>query len=188
MISASGSSQSNWDSQSTWTVAHTASLSMGFSRQKDWDGLLFPSPGDLPDPGIKPESPALAGRFFTTEPHQGVVLILLIATSYFSNCYASLYSYQWYMRILWSPNFCKKLILSNFLVFAYLIRENGIILCFISHFPEYRWCWTSFCLFIAHSDFFCVITCDDFSVFIFLICGSSLYILHRSPLGDGRRI
>ena len=41
---------------------------MGFSRQKDWDGLLFPSPGDLPDPGIKPESPALAGRFFTTEP------------------------------------------------------------------------------------------------------------------------
>ena len=44
-----------------------ASLSMGFSQQKDWCGLLFPSPGDLPDPGIKPESPALAGRFFTAE-------------------------------------------------------------------------------------------------------------------------
>ena len=43
----------------------------GFSRQEYWSGLLFPAPGDLPDPGIKPMSlvsPALAGRFFTTEP------------------------------------------------------------------------------------------------------------------------
>ena len=51
-----------------WTVAHQARLSMGFSRQEYWNGLLFPSPGDLPDPGIKPASHALAGRFFTTEP------------------------------------------------------------------------------------------------------------------------
>ena len=54
-----------------WTVACQAPLSMGFYRQEYWSGLLFPSPGDLPDPGIKPEfpvSPALAGRFFTTEP------------------------------------------------------------------------------------------------------------------------
>ena len=42
-----------------WTVAHQAPLSMGFSRQEYWGGLLFPSPGDLPDPGIKPASPAL---------------------------------------------------------------------------------------------------------------------------------
>ena len=51
---------------------HQASLSMGFSRQEYWSGLLFPSPGDLPDPGIKPASlafPALAGTVFTTEPH-----------------------------------------------------------------------------------------------------------------------
>ena len=41
---------------------------MGFSRQEYWSGLPFPSPGDLPDPGIELESPALAGRFFTTEP------------------------------------------------------------------------------------------------------------------------
>ena len=40
----------------------------GFSRQEYWSGLPFPSPGDLPDPGIKPRSSALAGRFFTTEP------------------------------------------------------------------------------------------------------------------------
>ena len=49
-----------------WTVACQASLSMGFPRQNYWSGLSFPSPGYLPNPGI--ESPALAGRFFTTEP------------------------------------------------------------------------------------------------------------------------
>ena len=44
---------------------------MGLSQQEYWNGLPFPPPGDLPDPGIKPESPeatALAGGFFTTEP------------------------------------------------------------------------------------------------------------------------
>ena len=52
-----------------WTVARWAPLSMGFSRQQSWSGYLFPTPGDLPDPGIKPgslTSPALAGRFFIT--------------------------------------------------------------------------------------------------------------------------
>ena len=48
--------------------ARQALLSMGFPRQEYQSGLPFPSPGDLPDPGIKPESTALAGRFFTTEP------------------------------------------------------------------------------------------------------------------------
>ena len=50
------------------TVALQAPVSMGFSRQEYWSGLPFPSPGDLPDPGIKPVSPALSGRFFTAEP------------------------------------------------------------------------------------------------------------------------
>ena len=50
------------------TVARQAPLSMGFPRQAHWSGLPFPSPGDLPDPGIKRTSPASAGRFFTTEP------------------------------------------------------------------------------------------------------------------------
>ena len=40
---------------------------MEFSKQEYWSGLPFPSPGDLPDPGIEPRSPALAGRFFTTD-------------------------------------------------------------------------------------------------------------------------
>ena len=51
-----------------WTVAYQASLSMGFSRQEYWSGLPFPSPGDLPDPGIKPESPALEADALTSEP------------------------------------------------------------------------------------------------------------------------
>ena len=51
-----------------WSIAHKSPLSVGFSRQEYWNGLLFSPPGDLPNPGIKPASPALAGRFFTTEP------------------------------------------------------------------------------------------------------------------------
>ena len=54
-----------------WTVAYQAPLSTRFPRQEYWSGLSFPFPGDLPDPGVKImslESPALAGRFFTTEP------------------------------------------------------------------------------------------------------------------------
>ena len=47
-----------------WTVAYQASLSMGFPRQEFWSGLPLPSPGDLPEPGIKPVSPAFTGRFF----------------------------------------------------------------------------------------------------------------------------
>ena len=42
-----------------WTVAHQATPSMGFSRQEYWSGMPFPSPGDLPDPGIDPGSPSL---------------------------------------------------------------------------------------------------------------------------------
>ena len=51
-----------------WTVAHQAPLYMRFSRQEDWSGLPFLSPGDLPDPGTEPGSLALGSRFFTTEP------------------------------------------------------------------------------------------------------------------------
>ena len=49
---------------------------MGFSRQEYWSGLSFPSPGDLPYPGIEPMSPTLAGRFFTTEPPEKPLGIL----------------------------------------------------------------------------------------------------------------
>ena len=51
-----------------WTVAHEDPLSVKLSRQQHWSGEPFPSPGDLPDPGMEPVSPALTGGFFTTEP------------------------------------------------------------------------------------------------------------------------
>ena len=53
-----------------WAVARQAPLSMVFPKQEDWNGLSFPPPGGLPDPGtepVSPASPALASRFFTTE-------------------------------------------------------------------------------------------------------------------------
>ena len=51
-----------------WTVAHQAPPSMGFSRQEYWSGLPFPSPGDRPNPGIEPGSPALQADTLTSEP------------------------------------------------------------------------------------------------------------------------
>ena len=59
-----------------WTVAHQAPLSIGFPRLEHCSGLPLPTPGDLPDLGIKPVSPTLAGRFLTAElpgkPPQGI--------------------------------------------------------------------------------------------------------------------
>ena len=60
-----------WLLATSWTIAHQVPLSVAFPRQEYWRRLLFPPPGDLPDSGIKPESPAspvLRGIFFTTEP------------------------------------------------------------------------------------------------------------------------
>jgi len=51
-----------------WTVAYQVPLSMGFSRQEYWNGLPFPSPGDLPDPGIEPGSPTLQADALASEP------------------------------------------------------------------------------------------------------------------------
>ena len=51
-----------------WTVAYQAPLSMGFSRQECWSELPFPSPGDLPEPGIEPGSPALQADALPSEP------------------------------------------------------------------------------------------------------------------------
>ena len=48
--------------------SHQAPLSVGFFRQENWNGLPFPPPGDLPDPGIEARFPAMVGGFFTTEP------------------------------------------------------------------------------------------------------------------------
>ena len=59
--------------ETSWTVTLQASLSMEFFRQEYWSGLPFPPLRNLPDPGIEPTSPALAGRFFTTEPPEKLI-------------------------------------------------------------------------------------------------------------------
>ena len=66
-----------------WTIFLQDDLSMGFSRQEYCSGFPFPSPGNLPDPGIEPETPVLAGKFFTTEPSEkpfkeAIILIIII--------------------------------------------------------------------------------------------------------------
>ena len=76
-----------------WTVARPAPLSMEFSRQEYWSGLSFPTPGDLPNPETEPASlvsPALVGRFFTTEPAGRPNRVIN------KN------------KIFWHPNFCCK--------------------------------------------------------------------------------
>ena len=57
-----------------WTVAHQVPLSRVFSRQEYWSVLLFPPPGDLPNPGTEPVSPTLAGGFF----YHGVTIALFL--------------------------------------------------------------------------------------------------------------
>ena len=59
---------SDWLFETPWIIVHQAPLSVGFSRQEYWSGLPCPPPGDLPNPGMEPISPALADGLFTTEP------------------------------------------------------------------------------------------------------------------------
>ena len=61
-----------------WTVAHQVPLSLEFPRQEYWSKLPFPSPGDLPDPGIELMSPALADGFYNIEP-PGKPMIILVS-------------------------------------------------------------------------------------------------------------
>ena len=60
-----------------WTVAYQAPPSMGFSRQECWSGLPFPSPGELPDPGIESGSPALPADTLLSEPPEKLPYLLL---------------------------------------------------------------------------------------------------------------
>ena len=62
----------------SWAVACQVPLSVGFLRQEYWSGLPFPILGDLPDPGIKPMSPALVRGFFTTESSQKPILCIVV--------------------------------------------------------------------------------------------------------------
>ena len=66
-----------------WTIAHQAPPCMGFSRQEYWSGFPFPSPGDLPDPGIEPKSPALQADALPSEPPGKPQEVGALATSKF---------------------------------------------------------------------------------------------------------
>ena len=65
-----------------WTVAYQSPPSMGFSRQECWSGLPFPSPGDLPDPGIKPRSPTLRANVLPSEPPGKPQVLILTSLNY----------------------------------------------------------------------------------------------------------
>ena len=70
-----------------WTVALQAPLSMEFSRQEYWSGLAFPSPGDLPDPGIEPRSPALqVGSLLSEPPEKNMVIFFSAVNPPVSSC------------------------------------------------------------------------------------------------------
>ena len=60
-----------------WTVARQAPLSVGFSRQEQWSGLPFPSPGDLPHSGAEPRSPALQADSLLPEPPGKPVIYII---------------------------------------------------------------------------------------------------------------
>ena len=79
----------------SWTLARQAPLSMKFSRQEYWSGLPFPTPGDLPHPGIKPRSPTLQADYFpllglnertlAEHRHTVVVYCMPVSTVFLSN-------------------------------------------------------------------------------------------------------
>ena len=70
-----------------WTVAHQAPLSMGFPKQEFWNGLSFPTLGDLLDPGIEFMLPELTGGFFTTDL-LGKPYKVINEVDFFSVCYS----------------------------------------------------------------------------------------------------
>ena len=131
-----------------WTVAHQAPLSMGFSRQEYWSGLQFPSPGDLPNPGIEPRSPTLQADALTSEPP---------GKPFISS--RSLLNLSCIFSILVSRLFiCDAILFSRFWIIFTIIIQNSLS----GRFPissSFVWfggrlscsftCWVFLCLFIC---------------------------------------
>ena len=83
-----------WLFVTPWTVAHQAPLSMEFSSQEYWSGLPFPSPGDLPVPGIKPRSPTFQADSLPTKPAGEIYADELICKAERHRCGEQPYRYQ----------------------------------------------------------------------------------------------
>ena len=100
-----------------WTVAHQVRLYMGLSHgQQYWSGLPFPPPGYLPDLGIKPTSPALAGGFFTTEVHGDTMNHIPIYPFFFT-----FFSHVGHYRILSRVPCTNQHVLVDYLFYIYFI-------------------------------------------------------------------
>ena len=93
-----------WFFATLWSIAYRAPLFMGFARQKYWSGLPCPPPGDLPDTGIELPSPALVGRFFTTEAPRKLKCTLLnyIFLIIIPNCPPNCRSFKSWLLLLYS--------------------------------------------------------------------------------------
>ena len=125
-------------------VAHQASPSMGFPRQEYWNGLLFPSPGDLPHPGIELMSPPLTGRFFTSElPEKPWILKLGVFINF------SLFPFIFSDTMLF-PLLCSIISKVSWLIFvSFLLFINDYIilwiaLCYTILFEEWWFLFSSF--------------------------------------------
>ena len=88
-------------SATPWTVAHQAPLSMEFSRQECWSGLPFSSSGDLPNPGIKPRSPAVQADSSLSEPpgKPDDVLRFVFYFDLFESCFSQQYVSNWNVMV-----------------------------------------------------------------------------------------
>ena len=138
-----------------WTVAYEAPPSMGFSRQEYWSGSPFPSPEDLPDPGIKPGSPALQADALPSKPyllnHVSILFTqlscpLALTYTYLNHSWRYLWflltlqKLQWYLDIILQEKIFLPIYLINFWFES--IKGNRFDLCTIF------W-WTQSILFVS---------------------------------------
>ena len=104
-----------------WTVAHQAPRSMGFSRQEYWSGLPFPSPGDLPDPGIEPRSPALqADAFNLCATREASPSTELSSLGVIHSCGKIHYQYCWTVKSVCHSELCS----SELSCVEWLVQHN----------------------------------------------------------------
>jgi len=106
-----------------WTVPRHAPQSMEFSRQEYWSGLPFPSPGDLPDPGIEPGSPVLQADALPSEPPGKLCLRVLHKTK--TKVIATMTS--WLEVLGKKPHLCSSKLLAKFYFFTLLRLTSFLV-------------------------------------------------------------